>query len=156
MSASPYAVTARAALAVAAIGLAALAWFVKRYLDHAADATTNIAWFIVPMAATVGVTLLLGRRAARTGRVELAEEHLILVCWLALAPVIGLVVAAASRVVFDLTAPVADATGLTLCGGLAVFFAVQTLHLRAEMTRWLRQAATVPSVSRSRQTTPAS
>ena len=140
-------------------GLAALGVLAVRYLDHGSAATTNLAWFVVPVTLGAGATLLLRRRAAASGRAELADEHTVLLCWVACSPVIALGVAVLARVWLGLGSPIADATGVTLCGGLAAFFAVQTLHVREELAghrRSGRAGTTAGAVSHSREGSPAS
>lgn len=135
----------------ALLGLGALAVLGARYLDHGQQAPTHLAWFVVPwMGALAGVAML-RRRATAAGRLGLAADHAVLWCWLALAPVIGLVVALPSRVWLGLAAPVADATGVTLCGGLAVYAAVQHLHLTAEVSARRERSARI-ATTRSRET----
>lgn len=154
--ATPFAVPRAVVLGCTGAGLAALTLFVVRYLEHGSAATTNLAWFVVPMALGMGTTGWLRRRAVAAGRDELADEHLVLLCWLALSPVIAIGVAGVIRVWLGLDAPVADAAGVTLCGGLAAFFAVQTLHLREELTVRRRTGRAPAEATRSREGAPAS
>lgn len=142
-------------LGSATVGAGALAVIGSRYLGHGPTATTHLAWYAVPVLVLIGAVELFRRRALATGRHELAEEHLVLLCWLVLSPVIALGVAVLARTWLALEPPVADATGVTLCGGLAVFLAVQTMHARLELAGHRRRSGTAPR-SRSRETSAAS
>ena len=140
-------------------GLVALGILGERYLEHGSAASTNLAWFVVPVTLGAGATLLLRQRAVASGRAELADEHTVLLCWVASSPVIALGVAVVARVWLGLGSPIADATGVTLCGGLAAFFAVQTIHVREELAghrRGSRTNAGNGRVSRSREDSRAS
>ncbi|MGO1167037.1 MAG: DUF2306 domain-containing protein [Janibacter sp.] len=138
-----------------AVGAGALAVVGSRYLEHGTAATTHLAWYAVPMLVLIGIVETFRRRALAAGRRELAEEHLVLLCWLALSPVIALGIAVLARAWLALEPAVADATGVTLSGGLAVVFAVQTMHARLELAGRRRHSGPAPR-SRSRETSAAS
>lgn len=142
-------------LATMGAGVGAFVVIAGRYLEHGASATTHLAWFAVPLVILLVGVEALRRRARGRGRVELAEDHLVLLVWLAASPVIALGVAAASRVWLGLDPAVADASGVTLCGGLAVYGAIQTVAIRSELTERTRRGHR-PGRSRSREVTPAS
>lgn len=139
-----------------AVGLTSLAVLVERYLAHGDRSTTHLGWYVVPMLLLVGLTLLMHRRALVAGRTGLAQDHLVLLCWLAFAPAIALVVATAARGWLGLDPAVADATGVTLSGGLAAFFCIQHLHLRDELTGRRGRGARATTTTRSPETASAS
>lgn len=138
------------------LGMLALGLLVLRYLDHGSAATTHLGWYLVPVLLLVGGTAWMRRRALRAGRGELADDHLVLISWLVVSPVIALGVSGLGRAWLGLAAPVADAAGVTLCGGLAAFAAVQHLHVREELSARRRGLRAVAATSRSRETAPAS
>lgn len=153
---APFAVPRSVVMGCGAVGLVALLVVAERHLDHGSRATTHLAWYVVPVLLVAGACALLRRRALARERLGLADDLVVVLCWLALSPVIALVVAAASRGWLGLTPPVADATGVTLCGGLAAFFAAQTLHVRAELTDRRRAPAPTGAATRSPERAPAS
>lgn len=138
------------------LGGSAFAVMAGRYLDHGRLATTHIGWYAVPVLGLVVAVVLLRRRALRRGRAALADDLLVLVCWLALSPAVAVVISAVASAWLDLEAPVADATGLTLCGGLAAFWAVQTLDGWSQLVDRRRKGTEAAPATHSRETARAS